>query len=102
MIDLGGRRPLRCRARRLANGVVAGLVFALALGGCGGDDSDDPPDSGLPSKDEVTTAPTTDTPTASPTDAPTETTGTEPSPPTSLPAAVTKPGRSGAKAFVKF
>jgi hypothetical protein len=94
-IDLGGGRRMPRVARRVAASVVAGLVFGLALGGCGGDDSDDPPDSGLPSKDEVTSAsPSADatTPTGS---APTK------SSPTSLPAAATKPGRAGARAFVR-
>ncbi|HYJ70365.1 MAG TPA: DUF6318 family protein [Nocardioidaceae bacterium] len=94
MIDLGGGRYRP--SRWLLSGVAAGLVFALVLGGCGGDDSDDPPDSGLPSEGE-TASPTT----TAPTDTPTETTPTEPSPP-SVPAVAAKPGRSGAKAFVRF
>jgi hypothetical protein len=96
MIDLGGGRYRL--SKWLVSGVVAGLACSLALGGCGSDDSDEPPDSGLPSSDKVTTSPTT----ASPTNTPTETTPTEPSPPTSMPAAATKPGRGGAQAFVKF
>jgi hypothetical protein len=86
------RRPI------ISPSLSAALVFGLALGRCGGGEGDDPVDSGLPSKEKVTTSPTEASPTM---ETPKPTAPSEPSAPT-LPAAASKPGRSGAKAFVKF
>jgi hypothetical protein len=77
----------------VVSAMAAALVAGASLAGCS-DDSDDPPDSGLPAESEVTE------PTSSPTDSePTEPTG--PRPP-QLPDAATAPGKAGAKAFVAY
>jgi Family of unknown function (DUF6318) len=77
----------------VVSAMAAALVAGASLAGCS-DDSDDPPDSGLPAESEVTE------PTSSPTDPePTEPTGPQPPP---LPDAATAPGKAGAKAFVAY
>ena len=72
--------------------IVAGLLAVGGLAGCSEDGDDEPADSGLPSKAELTES------------TPTPTTGSTPavaSQPT-LPDEATRPGRAGARAFVAY
>jgi Family of unknown function (DUF6318) len=78
--------------RSVVSAFAATLAVGGALAGCS-DDSDGPPDSGLPSESEATES----TPTTDP--SPTEPTGPQPPP---LPEAATAPGKAGAKAFVAY
>ena len=71
--------------------IVAGLITMGGLVGCSEDSGDEPPDSGLPSKAEVSEG-------APPA---TETTPAAASQP-ALPNEATRPGRAGAKAFVAY
>lgn len=82
--------------RRTAAALTVATVLGVSLAGCNNNDSDDPPDSGLPSGTEVTES-TPTTPATEPT--PTEATG--PTPP-ELPEAATRHTKAGAKAFVRF
>jgi hypothetical protein len=82
--------------RRTIATVISAACLSGVLIGCSDGDSDDPPDSGLPSKSETSpTSPTT--PTTEPT--PTEPTGRSAP---ELPAAATKYTKAGAIAFVRF
>lgn len=86
--------------RCVAATIAAAIVATGMLSGCG-DDDQEPPDSGLPAKSELTeSTPTSTLPSA---------TGTSPTDPTRsgrdeppLPAAAQAPGKAGAKAFVAY
>jgi hypothetical protein len=75
---------------------ISAACLSGALAGCNDTDSDDPPDSGLPSESETGSASP-----ATPTSEPTPTQPSEPAAP-KLPTAATKHTKAGAIAFVRF
>jgi Family of unknown function (DUF6318) len=83
-------------ARRTIVIAVSAVCLIGVLAGCSDADSDEPPDSGLPSKSEAS-SPSPTTPTSEP--SPTGPTG--PSAP-ELPAAAKKHTKAGAIAFVRY
>lgn len=84
--------------RRGVAAMASAALLSAALQGCGGDDTDDTYDPGLPSESELTTS--TPTPTPTPTD-PTTPVVTGPQEP-ALPDAAMGQGKKGAKAFVAY
>lgn len=89
-------RDVGWRWRSVAASIASVLVLGLVA--CE-DDNGEPPDSGLPSKSESTTEPTTPETPLPTTQSPTKTSTPEAP---EIPEAATKPGRAGAKAFVEF
>jgi uncharacterized protein DUF6318 len=77
----------------MAAGLAAGLIAVGGLVGCSEDGDDEPADSGLPSKAEVS-----ESPSASPGTETTPAAATQPE----LPDEATRPGRAGARAFVAY